>query len=54
MNAYDRRALERDIRKQILAVEDRNTQDVLFSLLALVHELAERSEVNPELTHSHG
>jgi hypothetical protein len=38
MTATERRALERDIRRQILAVDDVKTQDVLFSLLALVIE----------------
>jgi hypothetical protein len=45
VNDYERRAFERDIRRQILAVDDVKTQDVLFSLLALVIETCDRQPV---------
>lgn len=44
MNDYERRAFEREMRRQILAVDDPKTQDILFSLLGYVHELAEQLE----------
>jgi hypothetical protein len=45
MTVTERRALERAIRRQILAVDDIKTQDVLFSLLALVIETSDRQPV---------
>jgi hypothetical protein len=44
VNPYERRQFERDMRRQILAVDDVKTQDILFSLLGYVHELAEELE----------
>jgi hypothetical protein len=47
MTTIERRVIERDIRRTILTVEDRATQDALFALLGLIHELAVAQENAP-------
>jgi len=38
------RELEREIRRQILAIGDEKTEDTLFSMLALIVDLREKVE----------
>jgi hypothetical protein len=41
-NAYElNREVLPPIRRQVLAIADRDTQDILFSLLGLIHDLVE-------------
>jgi len=45
MDTYEIHQLERSIRRQILDIDDRKTQDALFSMLALIVEIRERTDV---------
>jgi hypothetical protein len=44
LSAYEVRQLERDIRRQILAIDNRPIEDALFSMLALVVDMRQKLE----------
>jgi hypothetical protein len=44
LDTYELQQLERAIRRQVLDIEDRKLQDALFSMLALVVEVRQRTD----------
>jgi hypothetical protein len=44
LDTYTLQQLEREIRRQVLDIEDRKLQDALFSLLALTIEVRQRTD----------
>jgi len=44
LTTYDLQQLEREIRRQVLDIDNRKLQDALFSMLALIVEIRQRTD----------